>query len=695
MRLLYIKIKNFKPFSELEVPTEGDLPEGLILVRGRNSTGKSSLFEAVLWAIWGANAVALSNEDLINSNHTFMRVVLEFEVAGTRYRIDRSYDRATRTKVVLSRHDGSKWVPIGDRVGTVERAIQDILRLDVDQALNTLLVRQGEVAKIALSRPAELRDLLVKVYNIDVIHDMGKHIEYLEDNLRARVKALEEDYVKPERLEQDLRSLEEEVATLERELEKNTAELESRRQSLQELPDGTLVDRLEALQEQMENTERDISRTLEERKHALKQAGLPVDSEEAVSARRKALESQIERTEKEIEKLSQESASINQEIGAIKGREADLRKKIETLQDASADDSGVTRCPTCSKPLAPDERDHIVSEYREMIEAGRKRLSKLTQRRKEIENDVRKLRHRRSSLDLALRAIDDVIRHDERIRVARQTLEELRRHLTSTFKKVGVPDLDALLSRYGVKDLPTLRNQARVLKTQIEALERRCEDLRRDIDRRKDRIEELRVEVETMRQRGAEIEELRRYAEHARYVRLNLAKGFVSDWVFQKRLIGIIRRVTVDYLASFTAQQYTSIDLVPASTGRTPGLVLEVYDQRDGLRKRKEKLSYGDRTAVSLALRMGIARTMSVLRPLRDSPSNAPRVRCVMLDEPLSGLDAERRQAVVLSLVNDSNFRQIFLITHTEVQNLEGVPVIEVEKSGDYSTATLVLPSEI
>ncbi|MFX1369143.1 MAG: AAA family ATPase, partial [Promethearchaeota archaeon] len=55
MRILRIEVKSFKPFRDLVLPNDDeDLPDGLILIRGPNSTGKSSLFEAILWTLWGA-----------------------------------------------------------------------------------------------------------------------------------------------------------------------------------------------------------------------------------------------------------------------------------------------------------------------------------------------------------------------------------------------------------------------------------------------------------------------------------------------------------------------------------------------------------------------------------------------------------------------------------------------------------------
>ncbi|MHA1480247.1 MAG: hypothetical protein ACTSQZ_02335, partial [Candidatus Thorarchaeota archaeon] len=141
---------------------------------------------------------------------------------------------------------------------------------------------------------------------------------------------------------------------------------------------------------------------------------------------------------------------------------------------------------------------------------------------------------------------------------------------------------------------------------------------------------------------------------------------------------------------------YSGVDLVPTPGRGTggAGLILKIQDVRDNATKKTSQLSFGDRTAISLGLRLGISRTMSAIRPLRDSPAISPRVRCVILDEPLGGLDKDRRTSVVRNLMNDQSFEQILLITHTDVQQWEGIPVIEVSKQGSSSTATLVISSD-
>lgn len=47
MKIIYIKIKNFKSISELEI---NDIENALILV-GKNNTGKTSIIDAILFGI--------------------------------------------------------------------------------------------------------------------------------------------------------------------------------------------------------------------------------------------------------------------------------------------------------------------------------------------------------------------------------------------------------------------------------------------------------------------------------------------------------------------------------------------------------------------------------------------------------------------------------------------------------------------
>ena len=81
MKILRLELKNFKPFRDLVLPADGYLPDGLIIIKGANSTGKSSIVEAILWALWGSDAVKpLTNDELVRFNSVSTQVLLIFEV---------------------------------------------------------------------------------------------------------------------------------------------------------------------------------------------------------------------------------------------------------------------------------------------------------------------------------------------------------------------------------------------------------------------------------------------------------------------------------------------------------------------------------------------------------------------------------------------------------------------------------------
>ena len=146
MKLVSLELRNFKPFRNLMLPDgDGELPGGLVIIRGANSTGKSSLLEAILWALWGPTAVGLTNDELISFASSFCSVGLEFDVAGSRYKVKRTYDPADGMKVILSKLESESWRRIADKSQSVGRVLEGILNLEPSQALNTLLVKQGEV----------------------------------------------------------------------------------------------------------------------------------------------------------------------------------------------------------------------------------------------------------------------------------------------------------------------------------------------------------------------------------------------------------------------------------------------------------------------------------------------------------------------------------------------------------------------
>jgi DNA repair exonuclease SbcCD ATPase subunit len=325
-----------------------------------------------------------------------------------------------------------------------------------------------------------------------------------------------------------------------------------------------------------------------------------------------------------------------------------------------------------------------------------KRADDLKNKRTELTKEVRGIQDKNLDLSKTMDAVERFIKSQKEVDSVQENLDAADKKFKEAVTKTGTKDIPTLLKKHAAKDIGELHRKLVGLETQFESLERECSIIEKNIAEEEASVKKLNDDIVTMKELGAEIENLKSLHQHTQYVRRKLVSGFLADYVIQKRLIGIVRGATNPYVRSFTNDQYSGVDLVPTKAkGRGgAGLVIKVKDQRDNAVKKTSQLSFGDRTAISLGFRLGISRTMSAIRPLKDSPALSPRIKCVLLDEPLGGLDKSRRTSVVQNLVNDQSFQQILLITHTDVQSWEGVPVIEVAKAGPSSTAQLRMNSD-
>ena len=93
MRLSRLKLVNFRQHADTEI----EFDTGLTGIIGPNGAGKSTIFEATAWALYGGDT-ARGGKDSIRFSRAGpraqVRVELEFDLAGHRYRVVRGLTMA-------------------------------------------------------------------------------------------------------------------------------------------------------------------------------------------------------------------------------------------------------------------------------------------------------------------------------------------------------------------------------------------------------------------------------------------------------------------------------------------------------------------------------------------------------------------------------------------------------------------------
>ena len=155
MRLSRLRLLNFRQHAETEIEFES----GLTGIIGPNGAGKSTLLEAIAWALYGGNTVRGGNESLrFNraSARAPVRVELDFELAGHRYRVVRGL---TTAELFL---DGGAQ-PIANSVTAVAEMLQRRIGMTRTEFFNTYFTGQKELAVMQSLTSGERAQFLSRV----------------------------------------------------------------------------------------------------------------------------------------------------------------------------------------------------------------------------------------------------------------------------------------------------------------------------------------------------------------------------------------------------------------------------------------------------------------------------------------------------------------------------------------------------
>ena len=90
-----LRLKNFLSYQQLALDFSG---LHVACICGANGAGKSSLLEAISWALWGASRVA-SQDDVIHVGFKEAQVDFTFIAGGEVYRVIRTRSRNSSTSL--------------------------------------------------------------------------------------------------------------------------------------------------------------------------------------------------------------------------------------------------------------------------------------------------------------------------------------------------------------------------------------------------------------------------------------------------------------------------------------------------------------------------------------------------------------------------------------------------------------------
>lgn len=205
MRLHTLTMQAFGPFAGTEVVDFDRLGAGgLFLIHGPTGAGKTSVLDAVCFALYGRVPGARQNDRSPKSDHAPVdrvpEVVLEFTCRGRRVRVERRprwerpKKRGTGTKVenakvvVTELIDGT-WTGVTTRPDEAGQFIGDLVGLTLDQFCQVAMLPQGDFARFLRARSDDRRESLERIFHTRVFRDVEEWFKGHANRLRHEVES--------------------------------------------------------------------------------------------------------------------------------------------------------------------------------------------------------------------------------------------------------------------------------------------------------------------------------------------------------------------------------------------------------------------------------------------------------------------------------------------------------------------------
>ena len=225
MRPIKLTIEGFTSFAERAEIDFSDLD--LFAIIGPTGSGKTSLLDAMTWALYGRTSrLGKVAAELISHGSNKVTAHLEFVVGNDRYQVARTAKRSGSPQIRFEKYDGT-WIPVeADGAAEINDAVSRIVGLDFDAFTRSVILPQGKFDAFLRGEHKERREILKTLLGLEVYDRMRELAGTKRDQLKAQQEArqgvIERDYANAN--EENLKALQTDLRQEQKALKENAGE---------------------------------------------------------------------------------------------------------------------------------------------------------------------------------------------------------------------------------------------------------------------------------------------------------------------------------------------------------------------------------------------------------------------------------------------------------------------------------------
>ena len=394
MRPLKLTMSAFGPYAgtvTLDMDSLGT--SGLYLITGDTGAGKTTIFDAITYALYGKLSGTNRSAEMLRSKYadstarTMVR--LEFSYKGRKHIIERmpkqERPKARGTGTTTEGPSATYWPPEGNPVSgqtKVDEAVKNLLSLDHKQFRQVVMLAQGDFVQLLFADTEKRRSIFQSIFGTACYEKFQDQVKKDAAELTSQLKAAEESvsqYIRKIRSKmpentRDL-SLDDALELLERLLAEDGDEDSILSQQLSELQgelDGnnSLITSTENARSAKDSLEKARQKLVEDLA-SLKTAEEKLEEEKGKAPERETLASSIAALKSRLPGYEQLEAELDAKAAADRALEAEEKKKTSLKKEQAELQEELSGIESALSPLMSLEADKANAEGKLGLAKGR------------------------------------------------------------------------------------------------------------------------------------------------------------------------------------------------------------------------------------------------------------------------------------------------------------------------------------
>ena len=198
MRPLKLTLSAFGPYAGQEILNLDELGrQGLYLITGDTGAGKTTLFDAITFALYGEASGDSRSPGMFRSKYASAEtptfVELEFECRGKCYTLHRcpEYQRPKLHGTGTTTQRAEAWLKLPDgspitKPREVDAAVEELLGLDRNQFMQIAMIAQGDFLKLLLASTEDRKQIFRRIFKTDLFQQLQESLKRESGKLADR-----------------------------------------------------------------------------------------------------------------------------------------------------------------------------------------------------------------------------------------------------------------------------------------------------------------------------------------------------------------------------------------------------------------------------------------------------------------------------------------------------------------------------